>query len=293
VKNKPIILIIILSLGLVLLSSCFGRGGEDAQQPAQEMTPTPTEAPMAARVNGEGILLEEFESELQRYQSGAASAEIEVPVEKARQDVLDFLVEQTLFKQAAVENGYIASDEELSARLAELADARGGQAGLDAYLVENFYKAESFRSALARDLAVIWMRNILVGQIPTVAEQVHARQILLDSQNTAIAVMRQLEVGTPFAELAFGYDPLTGGELGWFPRGYLFQPAVEEAAFALQPGQFSGIIETNYGFHIVEVIERDPQRALSADALLAVQRAAIETWLTDRRAQSAIEIYVN
>jgi parvulin-like peptidyl-prolyl isomerase len=293
VKNKPIILIIILSLGLVLLSSCSGIGEKDTEQSAQEMTATPTEAPMAARVNGEGILLAEFESELQRYQSGAASAEIEVPVEKARQDVLDFLVEQTLFKQAAVENGYVASQEEISARLAELADARGGQAGLDAYLAENFYTAESFRSALARDLAVIWMRNFLISQIPTTTEQVHARQILLDSQNAAIAVVRQLEVGTPFAELAFGYGPLTGGELGWFPRGYLFQPAVEEAAFALQPGQFSGIIETSYGFHIIEVIERDPQRALSADALLAAQRTVIETWLTDRRAQSAIEIYVN
>jgi len=93
--------------------------------------------------------------------------------------------------------------------------------------------------------------------------------------------------------LAWEYSPETGGELGWFPRGYLFQPAVEEAAFALQPGQFSGIIETAYGFHIIEVIERDPQRPLSADALLAAQRTVIETWLTDRRAQSAIEIYVN
>ena len=257
------------------------------------MTPTPTEAPMAARVNGEGILQAEFESELQRYRSGAASAEIEVPDEKARQEVLDFLVEQTLFKQAAVNNGYVASEEELSARLAELTDARGGQAALYAFLAENFYTAESFRSALARDLSVIWMRNFLLGQVPNATEQVHARQILLDSQNAAIAVLRQLEVGTPFAELAFDYDPLTGGELGWFPRGYLFQPAVEEAAFALQPSQFSGIIETDYGFHIVEVIERDPQRVLSVDALLAVQRAAIDAWLADQRAQSTIEIYVN
>ncbi len=248
---------------------------------------------MAARVNGEGILLSDYEQELQRYQAGAADLQIEVSDQDAREAVLDYLIEQTLFKQAAQENGYTVSDAELVQKIIELAEARGGQASLDAYLSENFYSQDSFRSAVARELAVIWMRNYLIDQAPATAEQVRARQILVNSQNEAIAVQRRLEVGTPFSDLAYEYDPLTGGELGWFPRGYLFQPAVEEAAFALQPGQYSGTIETNYGFHIVEVIERDPQRELKGDALIAAQRAYIGTWLADQRAQSMIEIYVN
>ncbi len=44
----------------------------------------------------------------------------------------------------------------------------------------------------------------------------------------------QLQAGADFATLAYRYDPLTGGDLGWFPRGVLTQPAVEEAAFSLQ-----------------------------------------------------------
>jgi peptidyl-prolyl cis-trans isomerase C len=289
---RPIIFFSLV-LAVIILSAC-ATGGQSGESSATEaLTPAPTEAPMAARVNGEGILLSDYEQELQRYQAGAADLQIEVSAQDAREAVLDYLIEQTLFKQAAQENGYTVSDAELVQKIIELAEARGGQASLDAYLSENFYSQDSFRSAVARELAVIWMRNYLIDQAPATAEQVRARQILVDTQNEAIAVQRRLEVGTPFSDLAYEYDPLTGGELGWFPRGYLFQPAVEEAAFALQPGQYSGTIETNYGFHIVEVIERDPQRELKGDALIAAQRAYIGTWLADQRAQSMIEIYVN
>jgi peptidyl-prolyl cis-trans isomerase C len=289
---RPIIFFSLV-LAVFILSAC-ATGGQSGESAATEaLTPAPTEAPMAARVNGEGILLSDYEQELQRYQAGAADLQIEVSAQDAREAVLDYLIEQTLFKQAAQENGYTVSDAELVQKIIELAEARGGQASLDTYLSENFYSQDSFRAAVARELAVIWMRNYLIDQAPATAEQVRARQILVNSQNEAIAVQRRLEVGTPFSDLAYEYDPLTGGELGWFPRGYLFQPAVEEAAFALQPGQYSGTIETNYGFHIVEVIERDPQRELKGDALIAAQRAYIGTWLADQRAQSMIEIYVN
>ncbi len=292
-KQIPLNSVIVLIVAIFLLNACAAGGQAGEQAATEELTPTPTEAPMAARVNGEGILLSDYEEELRRYQAGAAELQIDVSAEEARQQVLDYLVEQTLFVQGAAQNGYSVSDADLDQKISELVEARGGQANLDAYLSENFYSADSFRRALARELALIWMRNYLIDQAPTTAEQVRARQILVDTQNEAIAVQRRLEVGTPFVDLAYEYDPLTAGELGWFPRGYLFQPAVEDAAFALQPGQYSGMIETNYGFHIVEVIERDPQRELRGDALLAAQRAYIETWLADQRAQSAVEIYIN
>jgi parvulin-like peptidyl-prolyl isomerase len=292
VKNKNNILIVLAMIGL-LISACVDGGNEDAAETATQTTATPTEAPLAARVNGEGILLSSYQEELQRFQAAAADLDNDAITENAQAQVLDFLIEQMLFSQAALENGYAVSDEDVSQRITELAEAQGGQAGIDAYLTENFYTQESFRSAVARELAVVWMRNYLIDQIPTTAEQVHARQIIVDSENAATAVLRQLEVGKVFTDLAFGYDPLTGGDLGWFPRGYLFQPAVEDAAFSLAPGQFSGIIQTNYGYHLIEVIERDPQRQLSADALLQVQRRTIDAWLQDFKTQSAIEIYLN
>jgi len=279
---------------ILLISAACSNGTAGTEVTAvEEVAPTPTEAPMAVRVNGEGILLTDYEEELQRYQAAASDMGMEVTAETAQAQVLDYLIEQTLFQQAAQENGYALSEQELTQQLDELTQARGGQENLDEYINENFYSPQSFRRTIARERAVIWMRNNLIEQMPATADQVHARQILVNTENEAIAVLRRLEVGTPFSELAYEYDPLTGGDLGWFPRGYLFQPAVEEAAFALQPGQVSGVVETNYGYHILEVIERDPQHTLSGDALIETQRKAIENWLEERRAQSTIEIYVN
>jgi len=277
---------------MLLAASCATEGQEPAEI-TQDLTPTVTEMPMAARVNGTGILLADFEEELRRYQSAVGEFQMDVSVEEARQQVLDYLIEQALFVQAAEQNGNTVGEAELAQKIAELTEARGGQPNLDTYLAENFYTPQSFRRAIARELAMIWMRNYLIDQVPATAEQIHARQILVDTENEAIAVQRRLEVGTPFIDLAYEYDLLTGGELGWFSRGYLFQPAVEDAAFALQPGQYSGIIQTDYGFHIVEVIERDPQRELVGDALLAAQHEAIASWLAGQLDQAVVEIYIN
>ena len=83
---------------------------------------------------------------------------------------------------------------------------------------------------------------------------------------------------------------MTGGDLGWFPRGYLPDKKLEEAAFSLQPDQFSAVIESPAGFHILQVLERDPQHPLSPDARLALQTQAVVDWLAQRRTQSQIEI---
>jgi peptidyl-prolyl cis-trans isomerase C len=102
-------------------------------------------------------------------------------------------------------------------------------------------------------------------------------------------VKQQLsQAGANFASLAFGYDLSTGGDLGWFPRGYLTQPAVEEAAFALEPGQISDIIQTEFGYHIIQIIARE-ERPLTEDARQALQRKALIDWLAQHRAESQVE----
>ena len=273
-----------------MLSSC-SSGQESA--PVDTVRPTPTEAPLAAMVNGEGISLAEYEAELKRYQSGLEQLGELYDSEQAEQEVMDDLVAQTLFAQAAVAQNYFVDEVDLKAKIDQYAEAAGGQDALQTWITENFYDSDSFRAAVSRDMAVIWMRNFLIAQVPQKTEQIHARQILVNSENEAIGILRQLEVGTSFKSLAFLYDPLAGGDLGWFPRGYLLQPDVENIAFSLQAGQYSGIIPTVYGFHIVEVIEVDPLRLLSKDAQHFMQRQALEDWLSTQIEQSTIEIFAD
>jgi peptidyl-prolyl cis-trans isomerase C len=133
------------------------------------------------------------------------------------------------------------------------------------------------------------MRDQIAASVPTTAEQVHVKQILLYNSEEAQQALGYLQAGADFNDLAAQYDPVTKGELGWFPRGYLLEPALEEAAFALQPGQYSGVVQTQAGFHILYMVERSPDRPLSPDALLALQQRAISDWLAQQRSTSTIQ----
>ena len=291
-KSLPIKLVFAFS-ALLLMAGCKAKPGlEGAPSQVETQLPTPTEAPMAARVNGKGILLSDYEAELNRFQTGMTELGAEYVPSDAARLVLDEMTNQVLLAQAAKALGFSADEAAVQARLSELAAEAGGEENLDAWISSNFYTEESFRRALVLDMAVVWMRNKIVSETPQVADQVRAHQILVTNENEAIAVERQLQVGKDFETLAFEYDPLTGGDLSWFPAGYLLQPDVEKAAFSLQPGQYSGIIPTAYGFHIVYVVERDNQHPLSPEALLFMQHQALDKWLAERRAQSAIEILV-
>lgn len=278
-------------LSLLVLVSCSSiRRAKETPTPTLE--PTPTEAPMAARVNGEGILLTDYEAELQRCQAAVAQLGEDYDEGTAKQEVIDELVDQTLLAQAAAAQSYTVDEAALQSEMDTLTGEIGGAEALQAWYTQNFYTDESFRNALKRNMAASWMVDKITGEVPAAAEQVHARQILLDSQAEAEEVLRQLQAGTAFEELAYEYDPLTGGELGWFPRGYLLQQAVEDAAFSMEAGGYSGVISTSYGYHLIEVIEKDAAHQLSPDALLFMQRAALDSWLENQRAQSAIEVYV-
>ena len=79
-----------------------------------------------------------------------------------------------------------------------------------------------------------------------------------------------------------------GGDLSWFPRGYLNEKSVEDAAFALQPGEISPVIQSSLGYHVIQVIAREV-RSLTPDARAVLQRKALADWLTNNRSQSQIE----
>jgi peptidyl-prolyl cis-trans isomerase C len=124
--------------------------------------------------------------------------------------------------------------------------------------------------------------------VPSTAEQVHIQQILLYNEGTAQSFLIQLSGGADFDELALEADPLTRGDLGWVPRGYLLNPKIEEAAFGLSVGQHSEVIPTDVGFHILRVLARDPEHPLSPDAYLALQELALKNWIEEQRQQATI-----
>ncbi len=260
-------------------------------QTATAPVPTQTLEPLAAEVNGEGITVREFDAELSRLQAAQTSQGINMPLEEQRKTVLDELVGQTLLAQAARKDGFGLDEAALKARVAALAEKMGGVDALNQWQAAHGYTTEDFQASLARSIAADWQTSKISAEVGDSAEQVHARQILVFDQAGADTALSRLTSGTEFATLAYRYDPVTGGDLGWFPKGFLTAPEVEEAAFSLEPGQVSGIIKSSVGFHIIMVIEKEAQRPLSPEAQLALQQKALEAWLAQKISESQVEVF--
>jgi peptidyl-prolyl cis-trans isomerase C len=253
-------------------------------------TPSPTPLPAKATVNGEIIPLAEFNAELERFKAAQVELGNTVSDEQAATAVLDDLVAQYLLAQGAEQAGFVVDDSLLQERIDTLVSEVGGEQALNQWLTAHDYTPESFRVALRRSIAVAWMRDQLAGQIAKSKDQVHVRQILFYNEERARQVLTDIQAGrTDFDEFAVLVDPVTRGDLGWFPRGYLPEKAVEQAAFALPVGQVSDVIATDLGFHILKILERE-NRPLSPDALLTLQSKAVRDWVEQQRAQSSIVI---
>ncbi|HKG22540.1 MAG TPA: peptidylprolyl isomerase, partial [Blastocatellia bacterium] len=119
----------------------------------------------------------------------------------------------------------------------------------------------------------------------------------------AALLLREVKAGADFAALARAHseDPGTrasGGDLGFFTRD-THTRGFDEVAFALEPGRTSGIVETDYGYHIIRITGHKAERTRSFEEvraaldhrLLARKRAEhLTRWLDARRREAAIQI---
>jgi len=127
------------------------------------------------------------------------------------------------------------------------------------------------------------------------AEQVHALHILVESEETGQEVLDKLEAGEAFADLAQEYstDPgsaVQGGDLGWFSRGMMV-PEFEEVAFSLGIDEISGLVQSQFGYHIIQVLEKET-RPLEGALLEQVQLENFQVWFGEEMLAAEIEILV-
>jgi len=281
-------LILVLVFGLSACASFVTSSTPTPQPPTvTPVPPTATPPPSVATVNGEYITLAEFQAELARYKSAQTALGITVSDEDANKFVLEDMIAQFLLSQAAREANFNLTEADLKSRIDALTTQVGGADALTAWESAHGYDDASFRIALKRSAEAAWMRDKIIADIPSVVEQIHVRQILTYNEEDARAALEQLKAGADFDELAARYDPITLGELGWVPRGYLLDPKADEAVFALQAGQYSDVIATDAGFHIFKALERG-DHPLTPDALLTVQELTIKNWISEQRAKSDI-----
>lgn len=127
------------------------------------------------------------------------------------------------------------------------------------------------------------LQKALADEMPTTADQVQARHILVKTYEDALKIQERLNKGEDFAKLAQELSEDTGskedgGNLGWFTRGMMVKE-FEDAAFALQPNQISQPITTTFGVHLIQVTAREANRELEPSALARAQSNVLTEWL--------------
>jgi parvulin-like peptidyl-prolyl isomerase len=303
--RKPLVFLLAICLIPFLIIAC-NQGSQDVTStpviagdtetppftPEPSITPIPptaTPVPLAIIVNGEGISLAEYQAEVARFEV-SASITGTILASDTKTIVINELVDQTLMAQAARENGFQVDDVALEEKITALQEQLGGAQALDAWQTAHGYTQADFNKALKRSIEAAWMRDTIMAGVPETAEEVHIYQILVSTSAEAEQVYASLQAGKDFMTLAATYDSLTKGDLGWFPHGYLDEPAIEEAAFALQPEQYSQVIHTDIGYQILYLFEKDPAHSLQPDARMVLQEKAIQEWISEHKDQSDIQI---
>lgn len=247
---------------------------------------------MALKVNGEGILLVDYEADINRLQMALTETGEEMTPEQQKERVTSNLIDELLLAQAAIQAGENVSDGELQQRMDTLVNDIGGQDKFNEWLAKYGFTDESFRAALRRSILAAWQRDQIINSVPTTADQVHAAQLLYQDKDNADQALSKIQSGVDFETLAKEQDTTLAGDLGWFPKGTLTQPQVEQAVFALQPGETSAVIESSIGYHIIHLIERDAEHPLSIEARRKLQELKLDEWLKASRDVSAIEILI-
>ncbi|MGH6866438.1 MAG: peptidylprolyl isomerase [Methyloceanibacter sp.] len=117
-------------------------------------------------------------------------------------------------------------------------------------------------------------------------KEVHARHILVGTKEEADAVGKRVKGGEDFAKVADEASKDTkakGGDLGFFGRGQMLKP-FEDAAFALDVGQISEPVQTQFGWHIIKVEEKRDQKPPEFDQV----KEAIKAQLVQQKAQTVV-----
>ena len=299
-KSKKIIIgVVVAVVVLVVLAKYFLPGGV-----------------VAATVNGEKIYKEDV---LKEY--------LKVPVEMRQvvtaDSILEGMIIETLVLQEAEKMGISVSNAEVEDYVDELLEAYGTtEAELVENLEENGATLSEFKYSVKKKIIInqvleqtafaglevtdaeleqYYVDNMDQFKIP---EYVQASHILVNTSRDAGSIRGKVLSGVDFAELAGKHSTCpssaNGGDLGWFARGQMVKP-FEDAAFALDVGEISGVIETQFGFHVIKLTNRSAESTrtfdevkpeLSQQLLGQKQNDAINTYTGKLEMDADIQVFM-
>jgi len=294
-----------------------------APAPAPAGKPVPAQLPeVVARVNGEAISGKDLDDAV-RAIAGRAGPIPPDERDRVYRGVLDNMIGYRLMIQEAKARKITVADADVDAQVAQIRAQFPSDAQFQQALTAQRTTLEAVRSD-ARDgmSADKLVESEIAGKVAVKPEavtdfyqknqdkfqqgpRVRASHILIgipqgadaatkqQAKAKADALLKDLKAGKDFAAAAKenSQDPGSapnGGDLGYFEQGQMVPP-FEQAAFALKPGEMSEVVETQFGYHIIKVADKQVSRVVP----LEEAKGQIEEYLTQQNRHAQTELFVN
>jgi peptidyl-prolyl cis-trans isomerase C len=258
--------------------------------------PVPTALPpVVAKVNGEDIKKEDFDQMIKGMEMQAGQ---QIPPDRRDEilrNALDQLIVYRLLSQESKARGLKVEETDVDAKVKEVRDRFQTQAAFEAALKQRGMTVDDLKKEARADLVVSKLVDAEVATVPGPSdaeakdfyaknpdrfkqdESIRASHILIrvdekadgaakaKAKATIETVLKKAKAGEDFGKLAQQYSQdgsaAQGGDLGYFPRGQMV-PAFSDAAFALKPGEVSGVVTTPFGYHVIKLVDRKPGRVV-------------------------------
>jgi len=313
--KKAILLFIFLTaacIGAVLVFFQLSPGPlQETQQPKK----------LVAVVNGKPITASVFDNQYQRFTRRANLSQTESSsTTELKMGFLNRLIETSLLLQEAEMLGMSVSEEELNREIKQLKEDYPKDT-LNETLERIGLKLEEWKEERREKLLI---DNLIHRQIDSVIHvsddeissyyktnkkeferplQVHARQIVVATEEEADALRSRILKGEDFEELArvhsLSPDAKEGGDLGVFSKGQMPEE-FDQVVFRYRSGTLSKVVQSPYGFHLFKVEERFPPRSpdleevrdeISSRIFLKRQEAFFKEWMDSLKKQAKITIF--
>ena len=278
---------------------------------------------VVARVNGEAINAAELENAIKGLEGRAGGPVPADQRDRVYRGVLDDMIGYKLLVQEAKTRKIAVPDAEVEAQVAQIRSQFPNQQQFEQALAAQKTTLEAVRNDARSEMSV---EKLVEGEIAAKVAvkpeavtdfyqknqdkfqqgpRVRASHILItvpqgadaaakqQAKTKAEGILKDLKAGKDFAAAAKenSQDPgsaVNGGDLGFFEQGQMVPP-FEQAAFALKPGEMSELVESQFGYHIIKVAEKQGQRVVPLDEA----KGQIEQYLGQQNRQAETQAFVN
>jgi peptidyl-prolyl cis-trans isomerase C len=315
-----------MMMGLLLIPGAPALGADAGTGAAADAAKTDEKAenPAVAIVNGKEIRREALNRELSLVTHRLKSQGRQISPEQRgtiEGNVLDNMIDRELLYQDALKNGFKPDEKAITAQIDQMKQKFPGDAEYQKALKMMNTTESDLRSNIAQSMVIQQLieKKITPGiEITDVqgrefydshpelfkkSEQVKASHILIKADPSASeaekaearkkieAVQEKLKKGEKFDALAKEYSEgpsnTKGGDLGYFGRGQMVKP-FEDAAFAMNKGDISDIVVTQFGFHLIQVMDKKP----ASTARYEDAKSQIDDHLKQQKMIESVNAYI-